>query len=94
MLFRSYFAPAQGARFTSPAVAELLGWIEGQGFAGVGQSSWGPTGFAIVPSAAAAQHLLDAARAAGVIDAALVLRTVTARNRGASMGGGAPRTRG
>jgi beta-ribofuranosylaminobenzene 5'-phosphate synthase len=43
-----YFAPAQGGRFASPAVAEALAWFESQGIAGVGQSSWGPTGFAIV----------------------------------------------
>jgi beta-ribofuranosylaminobenzene 5'-phosphate synthase len=43
-----YFSPAQGGRFSSPAVAEALAWIEAQGIAGVGQSSWGPTGFAIV----------------------------------------------
>ncbi len=43
-----YFSPAQGGRFASPAVAEVLAWFEGQGIAGVGQSSWGPTGFAIV----------------------------------------------
>src|SRR5258708_25991378 len=43
-----YFAPAQGGRFASPAVAEVLAWFESQGIAGIGQSSWGPTGFAIV----------------------------------------------
>jgi predicted sugar kinase len=43
-----YFSPAQGGRFASPAVAEALAWFEGRGIAGVGQSSWGPTGFAIV----------------------------------------------
>ena len=26
-----YFAPAQGGRFTSPAVSEVLAWLEGQG---------------------------------------------------------------
>ena len=44
-----YFAPAQGARFTSPDVAEILAWIEGQGSPASGQSSWGPTGFALLP---------------------------------------------
>jgi beta-ribofuranosylaminobenzene 5'-phosphate synthase len=95
-LLGAHFAPAQGgSAWTSASVGRLLQWVRGHGGdqAAVGQSSWGPTGFAIVPSAAAAQHLLDAARAAGVIDAALVLRTVTARNRGASVSGGAPRTR-
>ncbi len=43
-----YFAPAQGGRFSSPRVAEALAWMESQGITGIGQSSWGPTGFAIV----------------------------------------------
>jgi predicted sugar kinase len=35
------------------------------GNAAIGQSSWGPTGFAIVASQARAEALLAAARAAG-----------------------------
>jgi beta-RFAP synthase len=81
-----HFAPAQaGSRWTSPAVARLMQWWQasvGDG-AAIGQSSWGPTGFAIVPSAAAAQGLVEAAQAAGVVDAALVLRVVAGRNHGA-----------
>jgi beta-RFAP synthase len=42
-----YFAPAQGGRFTSPRVAEVMEWLKAQGIHGVGQSSWGPTGFAV-----------------------------------------------
>lgn len=42
-----HFAPAQGGRFTSPRVAEVMEWLQRQGVAGVGQSSWGPTGFAV-----------------------------------------------
>src|SRR5262249_10561134 len=45
-----YFAPAQGGRFLSPRVAEALAWLEAAGVSGVGQSSWGPTGFALVAS--------------------------------------------
>ncbi|MDR6773479.1 beta-ribofuranosylaminobenzene 5'-phosphate synthase family protein [Azospirillum sp. BE72] len=52
-----HFAPAQGGRFTSPLVAEVLAWLEAQGIAGVGQSSWGPTCFAIVGDAASAERL-------------------------------------
>jgi predicted sugar kinase len=58
---------------------------QGRDTAALGQSSWGPTGFAIVPSATAAQQLIDAARAAGAIDAALELHVVTARSRGAQV---------
>jgi beta-RFAP synthase len=93
-LLGAHFAPAQGgSAWTSASVGRLLQWMRGHAgeHAAVGQSSWGPTGFAIVPSAAAAQRLLDAARAAGMIDPALVLRTVAARNRGAGVSAGAPR---
>jgi beta-RFAP synthase len=85
-LIGEHFAPAQGGSpWTSASVGRLLQWMRAQpgDEAAVGQSSWGPTGFAIVPSAAAAQRLLDAARAAGVVDPALVLSVVAARNRGA-----------
>ncbi len=57
-----HFAPAQGGRFTSPLVADAIGWLESEGIPGVGQSSWGPTGFAIVGGAAEAERLADAAR--------------------------------
>lgn len=56
-----YFAPAQGGRFTSPHVAEVLACLESQGIAGIGQSSWGPTGFAIVESVERAEALARAA---------------------------------
>jgi beta-RFAP synthase len=93
-LLGSHFAPAQsGSAWTSASVGRLLQWVRGDAGdqAAVGQSSWGPTGFAIVPSAAAAQRRLDAARVAGVIDPALVLRTVAARNSGAIVSGAPPR---
>ncbi len=46
----SYFAPLQGGPYTSPAVSAVLDWLRDQGLTGIGQSSWGPTGFAFVPS--------------------------------------------
>ena len=85
-LLGDHFAPAQaGSAWTSAAVGRLMRFWGEQGSetAALGQSSWGPTGFAIVPSVAAAQGLIDAARAAGATDAALELRVVTARMRGA-----------
>ena len=42
------FAAAQGGRYTGPAVAALVGRLRGLGVMGVGQSSWGPTVFAVV----------------------------------------------
>ena len=58
-----HFASRQGgARFTSPDVAAVLETLAGAGAAGIGQSSWGPTGFAFAPSAAAAERLVAMAR--------------------------------
>lgn len=53
-----HFAPAQGGRFTSPAVAEALAFAESLGHVGVGQSSWGPTGFVLLPDEASARELV------------------------------------
>ncbi|MDE2371312.1 MAG: beta-ribofuranosylaminobenzene 5'-phosphate synthase [Burkholderiales bacterium] len=91
-LLGEHFAPAQGGSpWTSPAVGRLMRWLRdaaGDGV-GVGQSSWGPTGFAFVPSAAVGRHLLDAAAHAGAVDPALEVRIVTLRNRGATIGAAA-----
>lgn len=87
-LLGDHFAPAQnGSAWTSAAVARLMRcWGEsGREAAALGQSSWGPTGFAIVPSQRAAEALIASARAAGAIDAALALRIVAARNHGAQI---------
>ncbi|WP_054021656.1 beta-ribofuranosylaminobenzene 5'-phosphate synthase family protein [Piscinibacter sakaiensis] len=81
-----HFAPAQphGA-YTSAAVGRLLDWVAVQGPAAVGQSSWGPTGFALLPSAEAAQAVVRGAADAGVLDPALDLRIVAARAHGAAL---------
>lgn len=83
----AHFAPAQGgSMYTSPAVARLMQWVERSGLpAGLGQSSWGPTAFAFMPSAAAAQRLVDQAQAAGMLPPPLSLRIVQGRNRGATL---------
>jgi beta-ribofuranosylaminobenzene 5'-phosphate synthase len=52
-----YFASAQGGRFSSPEVARALDALSRAGALGIGQSSWGPTGFAFVPSAEEAERL-------------------------------------
>jgi len=85
-LLGSHFAPAQnGSPWTSAAVGAALNAVRGAagGLAAIGQSSWGPTGFAIVPTAADAQALLD--EVAPALDPALVVRVVAARNRGATV---------
>jgi beta-ribofuranosylaminobenzene 5'-phosphate synthase len=77
-----YFAPAQGGRFASPAVAEALAWFESQGIAGVGQSSWGPTGFAIVAGDDRAAELARAAQSRLGHAGSLQFMVCGGRNRG------------
>jgi len=58
-----YFAPAQGgSRFLSGDVAAVLETLDGAGAFGIGQSSWGPTGFAFAASAQDAHRLAAAAQ--------------------------------
>lgn len=89
-----HFAAAQGgSAYTSAAVGQLMGWLgtAAEGAAAIGQSSWGPTGFAILPSQARAEALVRAARAAGQVGGSLDLRIVPARSSGGSIvGAGRP----
>lgn len=92
-LLGAHFAPAQGGNpFTSAAVGALVRWISdasgGDRGAATGQSSWGPTGFAIVDSQARAEALMQQARAVGVLNPALRVSIVGARNRGATIAEG------
>ncbi|VTU31391.1 beta-ribofuranosylaminobenzene 5'-phosphate synthase family protein [Variovorax sp. PBL-H6] len=89
-LLGQHFGPAQGGAFTSPAVGRLMQWIADADRGGqpgpqaaIGQSSWGPTGFAILPSQAQADALVKAAHAAAQVDAGLQLRIVSGRNHAA-----------
>jgi len=52
-----FFAPIQGNRFASESVARVLEWLHAQGIVGVGQSSWGPTGFALIGGDSEAKRL-------------------------------------
>ncbi len=55
-----YFAPAQGGRYASRLVGGVLQHLESLGLACYGQSSWGPTGFAVFENDAEAEkHLQD-----------------------------------
>lgn len=80
-----HFAPVQGGRFSSPDVAAALDWLAAHGAQAVGQSSWGPTGFCVLPDAAAATALVEAARAEFASREALEFRVLAARNRGAEI---------
>jgi len=85
MRLGDYYAPVQGGhRFTSPRVAAALALLEREGAAGVGQSSWGPTGFAFVPSHAEAARLATIARQHPGCRG-LDIRVCAALNRGADI---------
>jgi len=78
-----YFARAQGGSpFRSRAVEALLGDLAAAGATGIGQSSWGPTGFAFVSDAGAAERLVaHVSRKAAELQ--LDIRLCKGLNRGA-----------
>lgn len=78
-----YFAPAQGGRFTSIDVGHAMAFLAARGAVGVGQSSWGPTGFCLVENPAMAERLLVEARANFEGNPFLRFLVCTARNQGA-----------
>jgi beta-RFAP synthase len=77
-----HFAPHQGGRYASPDVASVLAWLESCGLVGIGQSSWGPTGFALVGSAAEGERLLADARRRWPEGSGLAFTLCRGRNRG------------
>ncbi|WP_238189679.1 beta-ribofuranosylaminobenzene 5'-phosphate synthase family protein [Methylobacterium frigidaeris] len=77
-----YFAPHQGGRYASAAVAAALADVEAAGIAGFGQSSWGPTGFALVGNDAQAEGLVASLRAC---HPGLTTRIARGRNCGAAV---------
>jgi beta-ribofuranosylaminobenzene 5'-phosphate synthase len=78
-----HFAAVQGgSRFRSRAVEALLGDLAAAGATGIGQSSWGPTGFAFVSDAGAAEGLVaHVSRKAAELQ--LDIRLCKGLNRGA-----------
>lgn len=80
-----HFAAAQGGSpWTSPSVGALLGRAAELGATGIGQTSWGPTGFAFAPSPDVADRLyhslVEDAKAKG-----LEITIVCGRNTGATI---------
>ncbi|MEM8944064.1 MAG: beta-RFAP synthase [Planctomycetota bacterium] len=62
------FASAQGGPFASSEIARLVEEVRSLGFAGTGQSSWGPTVFAVTPDQQTAEELVEALRDQGPYD--------------------------
>jgi len=80
-----YFAAAQGGSpFTSPDVAAVLAALHHEGAYGIGQSSWGPTGFAFSAAPAEANRLAGIARRHPQ-GRALDIRVCAGFNHGAEM---------
>jgi beta-RFAP synthase len=52
------FAEAQGGPYASAAIGDLIAGVRAAGIRGVGQSSWGPTVFAVVEDADTAMSLV------------------------------------
>ena len=52
------FAQQQGGPFANPQLQDWVAAIRRRGVRGVGQSSWGPTLFALLPSQADAEELV------------------------------------
>ncbi len=80
-----FFAPFQGGRFASQDVAIVLAWLQQNGAPCVGQSSWGPTGFAIVKNAQLAQQLLVKAQLAFAGKLNISFSVVSGNNSGATL---------
>ncbi len=78
----AYFAPSQGAPYASPRVAEALAWLRNEGIVGLGQSSWGPTGFAFVASQIEGENMLGRLQA-HVTHQGLDFALAQGRNEGA-----------
>lgn len=85
-----HFAPVQGGRYASPKVAEVLAWLSDRGIVGLGQSSWGPTGFAFLGEAAAAEAVLALARGKWAGDDRLRFMICRGRNEGGRVVAGYP----
>jgi beta-RFAP synthase len=54
-----FFAPVQGGVFADPKIGDLANEVRRRGFAGVAQTSWGPTSCILCDSEASAKQLVN-----------------------------------
>jgi beta-ribofuranosylaminobenzene 5'-phosphate synthase len=80
-----YFAPIQGGYYASLDVAAVLVWLQKNGAACMGQSSWGPTGFAIFENQQQAESLLSQAQLAFASKANISFELCCGKNTGAAI---------
>ena len=81
------FAAAQGGIYADPLLERIVKFIRQQGVEGVGQSSWGPTLYAVTGDETSARDLAAQLRAAFDLQPGEVLVT-GADNIGCRLGGG------
>lgn len=77
-----YFAPAQGGRYASALVGDVLNSLEKMGVTCFGQSSWGPTGFAVFESESEAERYTELLKSS-FPNQALTWKICSGCNRGA-----------
>ena len=77
-----YFAPAQGGRYASPRVSAVLGHLGNESVACFGQSSWGPTGFAVFASQPEAEEFMQQLRTKFSHEPTLEFMLCKGRNQG------------
>lgn len=75
-----YFASWQGGRYCSERVAAVLDWVRQQSATGYGQSSWGPTGFAIFANETEAYQVMKLAKENWIELSGLEFMVCKARN--------------
>lgn len=81
----AYFSAVQGGHYTSPEVAAVMASLQSAGASGCGQSSWGPTGFAVFSSETEAHQALRQVRRGLAADTNLELKVCRARNSPAAI---------
>ncbi len=80
-----YFGLVQGGRYCCPFMEQILGFLQTSGATGVGQSSWGPTGFAIFPDETLAFQALRKIREEWAHETRLKFTLCQGRNTKASI---------
>ena len=77
-----YFAPVQGGRYASPRVSAVLNQLGNESVACFGQSSWGPTGFAVFASQPEAEEFMQQLQMKFLHEPTLEFMLCQGRNQG------------
>ncbi len=80
-----HFSNTQGGRYCSDLVAQVLPQLLQRGATGIGQSSWGPTGFAVFANETQAHLALRHIRDEWKHQARLTFKVCKARNKKAEI---------